>query len=123
MILFSRKQNEETHQLSDVSEQFFEMQNNDLATGNFEGQNINGASTSNQEHPDSATGNMEGTHEASQQLVEEQRNDFTPSYKKEDADLSTGSIDFSLSRGGNFDLFSNECVGSGYIISLMGQTG
>ncbi|KAK1409642.1 hypothetical protein QVD17_36171 [Tagetes erecta] len=72
--------NDETHKLSEVSQEFLEVQNSDFA------------STSNHEHPDLATGNMEGTHEtceASQQLVEGQSNDSAPSLKQEDADLPT----------------------------------
>ncbi|KAJ0470368.1 putative transcription factor NAM family [Helianthus annuus] len=64
---------DETHKLSEVKNSDF-------------------ASTSNQEHPDSATGNMEGTHETcetSQQLSEGYDNDIVPFLKQEDADLST----------------------------------
>ncbi|KAL9992382.1 putative transcription factor NAM family [Helianthus debilis subsp. tardiflorus] len=64
---------DETHKLSEVKNSDF-------------------ASTSNQEHPDSATGIMEGTHETcetSQQLSEGYDNDIVPFLKQEDADLST----------------------------------
>ncbi|KAJ9540128.1 hypothetical protein OSB04_026634 [Centaurea solstitialis] len=99
--------NEQTHQVSEISQQLFEGQNNDftssklehpdLATCNldgtqvseeswqlFEGQNNNGASSSNQ---DSATGSAEETHES--QLFEEHCNDLAISSKQEDADLPT----------------------------------
>ncbi|KAI3793486.1 hypothetical protein L1987_36105 [Smallanthus sonchifolius] len=72
--------NDETHKLTEDSQEFFEVQNSDFA------------STSNQEHPDLATGNVEGTYEtseASQQMFEGQSNDIAPSLKQEDADLST----------------------------------
>ncbi|KAK9061301.1 hypothetical protein SSX86_018481 [Deinandra increscens subsp. villosa] len=68
---------DETHKLSEVSREFFEVQNSDFA------------STSNQEPADLAA---EGTHdacEASQQLFEGQSDDIAPLLKQEDADLST----------------------------------
>ncbi|PWA76545.1 NAC domain containing protein 53 [Artemisia annua] len=94
---------EETHQLGDISEQFFEDQNNDfvsskldgsgLAAGDPEGHNNNGASTSNQEHLDSAeTSHAEGNHEmseAGQQLYEEPSNDLVSSSKQQEADMPT----------------------------------
>nr|XP_043632767.1 NAC domain-containing protein 78-like isoform X2 [Erigeron canadensis] len=60
--------------------------------GNLEEHNNNVASTSNQEHPDSATGSMEGTHgadSASQQSFEGQCNNLDSSSKKEDLDKPT----------------------------------
>ncbi|KAL8193153.1 hypothetical protein R6Q57_027057 [Mikania cordata] len=71
--------NDETRKLGEVSQEFFEVQNSDFT------------STSNQD-PDLATGNMEGTREAceaSQQLFEGQSNSIVPSLKQEDADLPT----------------------------------
>ncbi|XP_071706328.1 NAC domain-containing protein 53-like [Rutidosis leptorrhynchoides] len=91
--------NEETHELGDVSEQFFEVQNNDLVSlkldhqdlvvSNLEGQNNIAASTSNQEHPDSGMGTLEGTRETG---FEGEKDYLAPS-KQEDADFST---DFSF---------------------------
>ncbi|KAI3799667.1 hypothetical protein L1987_34966 [Smallanthus sonchifolius] len=72
--------NDETHKLTEDSQEFFKVPNSDFA------------STSNQEHPDLATGSVEGTYEtgeASQQMFEGQSNDIAPSLKQEDADLST----------------------------------
>nr|GEX00012.1 NAC domain-containing protein 53-like [Tanacetum cinerariifolium] len=95
---------EETHQLDDISEQFFEDQNNDFAssklddgsglvTGNLEGKNNNGASTSNLVHPDSAeTNHAEGNHEtseASQQVFEGPSNYLVSSSKQQEADMPT----------------------------------
>ncbi|XP_071734598.1 NAC domain-containing protein 78-like [Rutidosis leptorrhynchoides] len=84
---------EETHQLSDVSEQLFEVKNNDFVSSKLDHQVV--PSTSNEEHLDSRTG-MEGTHEtseASQQLFEEENDYLAPSLKQEDADFPT---DFSF---------------------------
>ncbi|XP_076946996.1 NAC domain-containing protein 53-like [Bidens hawaiensis] len=69
--------NDETHKLSEVSQEFFGVQNSDFA------------STSNQEHPDPATGNMEGTQETCETNQQGQNNNIVPSSTQEDADLST----------------------------------
>ncbi|KAK9078731.1 hypothetical protein SSX86_002788 [Deinandra increscens subsp. villosa] len=82
--------NEGTHQLSEVSEEFFEVQNSDFA------------STSNQENPDLATSNTEGSHEAceaSQKLFEGQSNNLVRSLKQEDTDLPTDFAYPFLHRG------------------------
>ncbi|KAI3705225.1 hypothetical protein L1987_75459 [Smallanthus sonchifolius] len=71
----------ETHQLSEISPEFFEVRDSDFA------------STSDQENPDLATGNMERTHEtceASQHLLEGQSYSLVPSSKQENSDLPTG---------------------------------
>ncbi|KAI7753043.1 hypothetical protein M8C21_016798, partial [Ambrosia artemisiifolia] len=78
--------NEETHLLSEVSQEFFEVQNSDFA------------SVSNQEN----TGNMERTHEtceASQQPFEGQGNNLVSSLKQEDAGLPTDFAYPFLHRG------------------------
>ncbi|KAL8210626.1 hypothetical protein R6Q57_005063 [Mikania cordata] len=72
--------NKETHQLSEVSEDFFEVKNSDFA------------STSNQKNPELAMGIIGRTHEAceaSQQLFDGQSNNFVPSLKQEDTNLPT----------------------------------
>ncbi|XP_076940085.1 NAC domain-containing protein 53-like [Bidens hawaiensis] len=82
--------NKETHQFSEVSHEFFEVQNSDFA------------STSNQENPDLAMVNLERspeTCEASQQPFEGQGNDCVPSLKQEDADLPTDFAYPFLHRG------------------------
>lgn len=89
MILFFNNQNanEETHQLSEVSLEYFEVQNSDVP------------STSNEENPDLATDNLERTHEtceASKHLRDEQSNNLVSSSKQEDADLPTGRIEILI---------------------------
>ncbi|KAD2804453.1 hypothetical protein E3N88_37830 [Mikania micrantha] len=78
--------NKETHQLIEVSEDYFEVQNSDFASG------------SNQKNPEFATGIIERSHEtceASQQLFDGQSNNFVPSLKQEDTNLPTGRVEIS----------------------------
>lgn len=70
-----------TH-LTCQGQEFFGVQNSDFA------------STSNQEHPDPATGNMEGTQETCETNQQGQNNNIVPSSTQEDADLSTGKVEF-----------------------------